>query len=178
MERWVLPFPVVFLDEIANLSSRIFQIDQRSLSQTLFRKCSVIAFDLTVWLWVIDRCSHVSNLGLSEKRGELLRQKLWTIIGNDPRFSVRKLFKRSLDCDFNIQRFDALPYCVINDISRPTVDNWDQKEKRALKFYIFDVDVPMLVRVLRLFKSVSARRTLRSIPDSERRLPVKRTVLN
>jgi len=77
---------------------------QRSLrSNTIALERSVIAFDFSITLWVVETCANVFHAAESNERFKVVGDELWAVVADDPGASLWILLFGILDNRFDIK---------------------------------------------------------------------------
>ena len=84
---------------------------------------------------------------------ELPGNKLWAVIGDDPRSSFRKLLLGALQNDLHIHFRHLFPDLPMNNETTASIENAAQIIEGAANVDIRNIDMPMVMRAERLHKA-------------------------
>ena len=121
---------------------------------------AMIPFELAVRLRVIRRSPDVRHTADANERLEILSDKLWAVVADDPRRLAGKLLAGSLEDCLDVLFGHALADFPMYD--EPTVPVQDAAHviKRAAQVQVGDVDVPVTMRPAGLLKTFALARRL------------------
>src|SRR6516162_9936447 len=144
---------VVMLYVTLHQTKRIFERQRRPGPNALPFEGFVPTFDLAVRLRVIRRSPHVRHARDANELLEVLSDELRPVVGNDSRSNARILLFGTFQNDFNIGLRHRLPQIPMNQETAVAVQDAAQVVERRANVQVGNIDMPMLVRLRRLFKT-------------------------
>ena len=97
------PHGVVVVNEALDKSSGILLGKRAAKPEAISFEALVPAFDFPVALWVIGGGFDMGQPGQADKLLKVLGYKLWTVVGDDPRGSIRISCSSSLQDDLDVE---------------------------------------------------------------------------
>jgi len=99
----VQPHSVVVVNEALDKASAILLGKRAAWPETVDFEALVPSLDFTVALRVVRRGFDMGQPGQADKLLKVLGYKLWTVVGDDPRGSIRISFSSSLQDDLDVE---------------------------------------------------------------------------
>ena len=96
---------------------------------------------------------------LPDEAFEITSNKLRSIIRDDPRSGLGKLFSGPLDDDLNIHFGHLFPDLLVHNVATVTIQQAAQVVKGATDIQIGNIHVPMLMGPKRLIKALAFGRS-------------------
>ena len=112
------------------------------------------AFDFAIRLRVIRRSPDVRHARDANELLEVLGDELWPVVGNNSRFKAGILLFGTFQNDLDVSLGHPLAKIPMNQETAVAIQDAAQVVERRANVQVRNIDVPMLVRLRRLFKPV------------------------
>ena len=133
------------MDEPFNHSSGIVKGKRDTGANTFPLDGCVEPFQFAVGLGIIRRCPHMRHTRDADEFLEILGNKLWAVIGNDPWSGFRKALFGALKDDLHIHFRHLFPDLPMNDEATASIENTAQIIECATDVDIRNIHMPMVM---------------------------------
>ena len=149
-DRAVEPLLVVVADILRDDPLSLAPIRERLEPDGLRLQAVVPALQLAVALRVERARAHVRHARQADELLEVLGHELRPVVGDDPGRGAGELLLRPLDEQLDVGFFHLFFELAVDDEAAVPVQNRAQVVERAARIDVAHVDVPVLVRRVRL----------------------------